>query len=401
MKTIALINFSLEGHHLSFVRTFAKILLEQGNRVICLVPQPQKITEWIHEHADTHKNNLTGHEYNFQPRSRRAFGRFSDTIRVLDRWRYDAQLIKKVQRDHQVTVDLVFYAWVDSHLSGYLHPLVLNSFFPFKWSGLYFHPYHLRQEQIFINRKASWRDHDSVFLSKNCIGVALHDIGLLKKFKSRIGKPVIHFPETADSTPPDFNFWLSAEIKKRANGRIIIGMIGCEKHKGALTMLRMIKYADPSKYFFAFTGILPRSTYNTDEWDEINNAVVQKPENVFFHFDSIPEGSAYNAVFCEIDISFLVYDNFISSSNRLTKAAIFEKLVLASNNYCVGEDVKQFALGVAVEPKNPDAALNGLKKLTQLIEQKKFPYQQWKTYRDLNSVAKLFDRFKEITTLLN
>ena len=128
--------------------------------------------------------------------------------------------------------------------------------------------------------------------------------------------------------------------------------------------------------------------------------IEEERENCFFKFEPIPEGSAYNAIFCAFDIPFLVYDNFISSSNRLTKAAIFRRLVLASNNYCVGEDVIRYNLEEAVTPKDPLAALKGLEKLRNRINKEDYPYEMWKIYQELNSEEKLFERFKEIITLV-
>src|SRR5206468_1653958 len=149
-------------------------------------------------------------------------------------------------------------------------------------------------------------------------------------------------------------------IKENANGRIVVGMIGCEKHKGTLTMMRMARYADPSKYYFAFLGILPQQTYSKNEWLEVEDFIASAKENCYFYFHPIPEGAAYNAVFSAIDIPFLVYEHFISSSNRLTKAAIFKKLVLASDNFCVGDDVRKYELGATIRPDDYNAALSGL-----------------------------------------
>ena len=122
--------------------------------------------------------------------------------------------------------------------------------------------------------------------------------------------------------------------------------------------------------------------------------------NCFFYFEQVPEGSAYNAVFCSFDIPFLVYDDFVSSSNRLTKAAIFQRLVLASDNYCVGEDVKTYRLGAAVRPQDPDATLQGLEQLKKKMEAGDLPLGEWKQYREMNSVAKLNGQFEKVVELL-
>lgn len=400
MKKIVLINVSVNGHHLSFARTFSKILLEQGYKVCCAIPEPDKVQNWVAENCREKLSFLSTVPY----KPENSFGngeKYRHTLHVLKRWKQDAGLIRKIEKESGEKTDFVFYAWVDYQLAQYIPAGILNKIFPWKWSGLYFHPYHLRQTDLFLNRKAVWRDMDAVFLSKNCIAVAIHDASIAQKFAKRIGKPVFHFAETADSTPPDYSYPLAAHIQEKAKERIVVGMIGCEKHKGTLTLMRAVKQADPQKYFFVFAGILPEHSYTKEEWWEIQQFIHSKPENCFFHFEPIPEGAAYNAVFSSFDIIYLVYDNFISSSNRLTKVAIFQRLVLASDTYCVGDDVRKYNLGLAIPPQNPEAVLQGLQKLRCRIEKKDFPFEQWKQYAALNSEEKLAESFREMLALLN
>jgi hypothetical protein len=400
MKTIALVDYTLAGHHLSFMRSFCRILIGQGNHVICVVPEVEKISSWVKTELPEKTEFFEGYEYENPTGLATKFGRFNNTVTALRRWRHEAVLLKKIEKNSSRKIDLVFYAWLDNQLAQYIPGKLLDLIFPWKWTGLYFHPYHLRRETKFLDRKASWRDFDSIFLAGNCIGVTVHDLGIVEKFSRRVGKPVIHFPETADATAPDENFTVAKTIRENAKGRIVVGMIGCEKHKGTLTLARLVRDVDPGLYYFAFLGILPQSTYTEKEWEEIQAFIAERRENCFFRFEPIPEGSAYNAVFCSFDIPFLVYDDFVSSSNRLTKAAIFHRLVLSSNNYCVGEDVKNYALGAAVQPMDVQAAKAGLESLRQQVREEKFPIKNWEEYRQLNSDEKLVERFGEVTALL-
>jgi hypothetical protein len=400
MKNIVLIDYSLTGHHLSFLRSFSKILLEQGHRVICIAPEVSKVKDWMDLNCESVAHRFHAAEYRHEPRSFKRFGRFNHSASVLQKWKFDASIIQSVSSDLKLKVDLVFYAWIDNQLTNYLPSFILDRVFPFKWSGLYFHPYHLRLEQKPLQKKANWRDWDAIFLSNNCKAITIHDQGLVKPFNKRIGKPVIHFPETADDSKPDFNYSIYKKIKSRAKGRKVVGMIGCESHKGTLTLIDVVLKADSKRYFFAFIGMLPQNTYNNQEWKKVEKFIQEDRENCFFHFHPVPEGSAYNAVFCSFDIPFLVYDNFISSSNRLTKAAIFERLVLSSDNFCVGDDVKKYKLGEAIPPKNVEAAIEGLDKIAKRIDSNDLPYDQWKLYRELNSNEMLYERFAELTRLL-
>jgi hypothetical protein len=399
MKNIVLINSSLQGHNLAFVRTFSKVLLEQGHSVYCIVPEPERISTWIAENCPGVLKNFKGYIYTVKLKKFK-FRQVGRTLEKLSKWRKEGELVKLTEQENKVKIDLVFYAWLDYQLATFMPQLILDLVFPYKWSGLYFHPYHLRKTNIYIDKKANWRDYDSVFLSKNCVAIAVHDQSIIEKFSKRIRKPVIHFPETADDSRPDLSNPHYIKIRQNAKGRIVIGMIGCEKHKGTLTMIRLAKIADPSKYYFVFMGVLPNETYTDEEWTEIQEFIHSANENCYFFFKSIPEGAAYNAVFCAFDIPFLIYSNFISSSNRLTKAAIFKKLVLASDNYCIGDDVGYYKLGEAVQPENYRSALNALEKLAEKINNNDYPVKEWEKYTWINSEEILKDRFREIIDLI-
>src|SRR5699024_4353327 len=118
------------------------------------------------------------------------------------------------------------------------------------WSGLYFHPTHLRLEDRSFKYKVNWRDWDAILLARNCAAVAVLDAGIQEGFQNRIGKKVIQFPDIADDSSPDMNYALAKEIKTKAAGRFIVGIIGCESHKGTLTLARVVQLADPKQFFF-------------------------------------------------------------------------------------------------------------------------------------------------------
>jgi hypothetical protein len=399
MKHIVLIEFTLVGHHYAFLQMFSEILLKQGHKVYALVPGAAKLGDAMRQLMPEKKDDFHAIDFKYEPRKQFPDSPIKNSISNLKKWHFEKQLVRGIEKQHGVKIDLVFYNWVDYQFSRYVPGFILDMVFPYKWSGLYFHPYHLRLEPQSLVTKANWRDYDSVFLANNCVAVTIHDTAIVDGFSRRIGKHVIHFPETATDTPPDYEYPLYKELMEKAAGRIIVGMVGCEIHKGTITMLRVAKLADPKKYFFAFLGVNQLFAYDEASKKELEDFVASAPENCFFKFESIPEGGAYNAIFCAFDIPFLVYNNFISSSNRLTKAAIFKRLVLASDNYCVGDDVRKFNLGEAVKPMDAEAAFEGLKKLTARIEAKDYPYEQWDTYCKLNSNEILDVRFREVISL--
>ena len=61
----------------------------------------------------------------------------------------------------------------------------------------------------------------------------------------------------------------------------------------------------------------------------------------------------------------MVYPNFTSTSNRLTKAAYFRKPVLASGGFILGELVEKFGLGITLGDQNLENAVAALTLLSK------------------------------------
>jgi len=231
----------------------------------------------------------------------------------------------------------------------------------------------------------------------------MHDEGMLEKFRQRIKKPVFLFPEIADSTPPNPQHILAERIREKAKGRTIVGIIGLEPYKGVLPLVRIAKIADPNLFFFAFTGVYkPQMLENLSvlEKEEIINFSEDVPENCIWQTGSLQEGEDYNSVFCSFDIIYIVYRNFYSSSNRLTKASIFHRLVLASNNGCVGEDVPSYNLGAVADENNIEEQLSKLDELRIRLQTDELPLQNWTIYANKHHTDRLPEKFDALLQLL-
>ena len=51
------------------------------------------------------------------------------------------------------------------------------------------------------------------------------------------------FAETADDTPPDIHCTIANDIKLKAKGRTVVGMVGLEWHKGGYTLYQLSQIA--------------------------------------------------------------------------------------------------------------------------------------------------------------
>jgi len=398
MKKIALVDHLDGGHHLAFMRLFAQALLELGHEVWVFYPYPDAVRGWVDTNHPNLTNNISYFEIslNDQP-ANKWFGRFTDAIRALRLWQQVGQQIKQAERLSSKKVDLVFFNWMDSFLANYLPLTIHRLVFKYRWSGLYFHPYHLRLEPESLNRRARFSSKDYLFTSPRCESVALHDAYISEKFSKRLnGRKVIIFPEVADDTSPDPNNELALSIKRYAKGRTIVGLIGLVAYKGLSTLIQVANIAESNRYYFLISGNLNIQKYTKDQQEIIQDYLKKSPENSFIYLKNLEEGLEFNSIFNCLDIPFIAYDNFISSSNNLTKAAQLRKKVVASKGYCIGEDVEKYGLGCTVIQGNAEQGLNAINQLSNELNLNLAEENLFEEYSKINSTRTLKFKFEEL-----
>jgi len=399
-KTIALVEIhsaKRPGHYKAFMSFFVQSLLNLGHNVLVLIPDKEAIDEWVQEHYPHHEGRYSSYEFVHQSKDYKRFGRFNTALKTLSAWINVKKHLRKIEQQEQHTVDLVFFNWLDSFLANYLSPHILDWYFPYPWAGLYFHPWHMRLYPQKLNPHPSLSEIDAALVSKKCQGITIHDEGILDIYKARLNnKKVVFFPEIADGTAPNPQFDLVAKIKEKAQGRTIVGMIGFMHYKGLNTLIKVARQANPDDFLFVFVGKWSRTggvSYTPERIQEANEFFDNPPEHCFVHLGFINEGADFNALFSSFDIPYLVYDSFPSSSNNLTKAAIFDKLVMASKGFCVGDDVEKYELGLTIEQGNVEESIKTLYKLQKRTHTLKPRFEE---YRKIHSKEVLEDKFSEI-----
>jgi hypothetical protein len=130
--------------------------------------------------------------------------------------------------------------------------------------------------------------------------------------------------------------------------------------------------------------------------------------NILFILQPLSEEDI-NQIYKEIDISYLYFYNYVSSNNLLTKAAYYQKPILANKDFCVGDTVKKFKIGLSVNGKMEES-VNALEflRLERLDfnvfdkAKKSFEYLKIKSFNALieqgkkqqfNSTIKTFEEF--------
>jgi glycosyltransferase involved in cell wall biosynthesis len=393
VKTVVLIDPYKGGHHLMYLRLFSKALLELGYQVIACASDCENLNKCLVEqleHSPELIQNFQTVEI-FEKPSIRLLDRISlQPLNVLSRWYQAKKTIGQVILSIGYEPDLVIFNWVDSYLSRYIPAFLIDIIFPYSWFGIFFQP---KLENVVDQRNFNFH---KIFQALYCKGVGVLDEDQQSKLQAQLNKRVMTFPDITDETRPDDNFFVVSDIINKAKGRKIIGLLGSlNKRKGLLTLLRASQQPDNDKYLFAFVGQLSQYMLKADELEYIQNLEKQNPSNCYFYFERIPEESQFNALVNTCDILFAAYENFPYSSNILTKASVFNKLLIGSNGYCIGKRIHQFQLGLTIEEGNVDQCSNAIYSLCDDLLSSSAPLNSnFEGYRKLNSNAQISCVFK-------
>lgn len=403
MKTIALIEIGNDGHRETYMRYFIHALLSLDCRVVCGIPDPDPVRLWVERELPEQAARVT---YCALPFFRDRFphsGRWQERLNAWYNWRHIHSRLQTLEQEQGLNIDLVFLNYLDPYLISYTPLALMQRLLPRKWAGLYCFPATLRLEPQLLQRPPGLPDRDYQMLAPNCRAIAFHDEDIRQAFSERIGKPVLYFPEIADLSAPETAQPLALEIREKARGRTVLGNIGLEKHKGNYELMRLAKLADPTDYYFVFTGRDDGTLYDflsPEQAAELRNFTGHLPENCLWAPAQFKDDAAYNAVLNAFDILYMVYTHFYGASNRLTKAVHFGKPVLADAAYCIGSTVRQYGLGETVPDTLPETLLDALGNLRQGIAQGNYPGHAWPQYLQDNSREALRRRFAELLELL-
>ena len=409
LKTVVILDAYWGGHHATYFKIFTEILVKIGYNVVAICPQSQEVIEWINLTCPERKDFLKVFHINninlehLKILNHLHLWRIYQATSALLHWLQAASIIKTITAKLKISPDLVFFPWLDSYLAYYLIPQVIDLIFPYKWTGLYFQPRHLRRKKKMPFLPSHPFPPHGLLCSKNCQSVNILDEGVVKKLQAVIkDKPFFVFPDFTDETLPDRGFPMLEKIQDQAKGKKIIGLFGSlEKRKGLLKFLEIIQTAIKEDWFFVCVGKLDTKSFTSQDLNAIDKIVSLNPENSFICFERIPDESKFNALVDICDILFTIYD-YPHSSNILTKAAVFEKLVISSNEFCMAERVEKFQLGVTVQKDDTAKSIEGLKCLILRQDLNGNQLQpNFEGYRKAHSNARIYEYFETILKSLD
>lgn len=332
------------GHFATQMQMFLSVLLQEGHRIIVLCPAPDQVLGWVEESMPAFRHLVY------------------TTFFSLDRDTLAAQ-IKRGSFRHYITgllrtaesstgwqVDIVFITWLDILLDGIGRAWWFRNNLSYPWTGLYFLPTYLRIRAVGIKGLARWFSVQTAVNSPFCRSLAVLDEGVQPALAaSAHGKPVLVFPDATDERLPEADLASIQEIRLRAAGRPIVGLLGVlERRKSLLTFLRAMAGTDPGACFYLVAGYLPWEAYSAAEQQELKDLMALDGGNGHFELRFIEDPVEFNAYVKVCDFLFMAYEDFYHSSGILSKAAAFEKPVIVSVGFCMDERVQRYRMGLSI-----------------------------------------------------
>ena len=223
------------------------------------------------------------------------------------------------------------------------------------WGGILFHPR--------VTDSMQSAAVERYFLCSNARGAVFLNPALVPVYRRILPKLFFEgVPDVTESAMLPGSFEMARELQARARGRSIVLQFGSlGPHKGIMDLLDVVRVADSRHYFFAIVGEIFWDSYAAEEAQKLRAFFSSPPENCYLHLGYLDDERQLNSLIHAADVLYSVYrGEFRDSSNTLTKAAVFEKPVVVSDQYLVGERVRKFRLGAAVESGDIKSILAGL-----------------------------------------
>ncbi len=204
--------------------------------------------------------------------------------------------------------------------------------------------------------------HEGWYALSAFVGMFFLDKNVCKHYQRKFPKlHVTYLPDITDTALPLTPESLVLDIKRRAAGRKIVflgGSIGGQKNLSR--WFEVITQANPTFWFFVQVGEIHHNTLTAEDTLALERVLASPIENLLIHEGYLPDERTFNAVIAASDLLFAVYRDFHISSNMLAKAAFFRKPLLVSDQYLMGERVRQYGIGLAVKEDDASAMLTGM-----------------------------------------
>lgn len=398
-KTVALIDPLWNGHHPMYFNQFTASFLRGGARVIGLCPDPAAARRNLLATGNPEGWKANTH-FHPLPTGKRSFfnGRFEgDPVRTFDRWRKAADALADAEAACGWRADLVYFPYLDSYLRFLPFPQVPDVILNRPWSGLYLRNHHHGESPTLRKSLRLLAKGDAILRSRTSLGIGVLDERFIRPLNQLTRRPVTAYPDVTEGGLPETEFPLATEVRTKAKGRKIVGIIGLERRKGFLTLLRTAALAREAglPIYFVCAGTYPPSDFTPAEQEEILGTAAGIASGTVdnLHFDPsagrIAAEADFNSLFASFDIAWAAYEKFQGSSGTLSKAALFEIPCIATAGECIGQRIERYQMGLTIAEGSALDALAALRRLTGIDSGAPLAEPLYQNYRDDHSLVRL------------
>jgi len=397
MKNIILVDPLVSGHHLSYIRLYYELFKELGCNVTILTPDVAGVGKYIDEFfADRGKNveiyelkrrRISKYEKKLLKKDGLRADLFKSYYAIKDFWDVREAIVTNNIKGQP----LICFLWLDTYLSKRLPAFWVDMILPHEFTGLYFHPC-----RAVARATDGQNNRDIHFLSPTLKSKKLRFVGVfdekaMHRLKEIYRRDVFDaLPDVAETYPPHLDDPLIAKITDWANGRKIIVLLGSlDRRKNPLAFFRAAKEST-GEYCFVCVGKLYPEWFSASELAELKEIASTCRDRLFFHDSYISSDEIFDSVISISSVLFAAYINFSSSSNMIHKAALHKIPIIVSGDHLMGEQVRDYELGAALDEVTPQSVL---KATTNLLENK-FTYG-FDRFVERNSREKLKEIIKQ------
>jgi hypothetical protein len=312
-------------------------------------------------------------------------------------WRY----LKLSRRLHQAEVsmgqkiDLVFFAPMDDWIKPNFGKKLFDWCFPFKWTGILTQMQAYDLDGLKLNVDPKYGEADYLLSSKNCLGVCTLDRFKSEALKSRVYKKVVVVPDVTVLSEPDFPQKLNENVRKLAKGRMVIGTLLLDGENPE-NFLELACLAPSDQYFFVYAGKLKTEHLSDVAKQYLQKLLSSNKNNYYLIFHELEGDWAVNDLLKAFDLLYLNDGNYQMPHSMLSKAAHFNKPVLASKNDMIGKLVSTFKTGITVNGEISESlsALSALR--LQMPFETSFDLGKFRNYSQLQSPEALREAWEMI-----
>lgn len=365
-KKLMLFDLSIYGHHPSYIQHFIEYWNKQnysGSLDIVVSPKFIQFHIDVVKMAQECRKNInfiaisTAEEAALKPRK----SGINRNIRAFQEW----SLLCKYATELQASKCLIMY------FDTCLLPLALGRKPPCKFSGIYFRPtFHYSNFSNYLpNKKQRLQQWREKFILKRVLSnshlqtlFCLDPLAIEHIKKLHAPAKVVYLPDPValdiDNLPLDN---LKQKLKIDSNRKVFLLFGALTGRKGIYQLLDAVMQLPQElcqKLCLLFVGEANAIDKALIE-AKIATACQEKPIQIITQYQFVPDCDM-QAYFQLTDIVLAPYQRHVGMSGILLLAAAAQKPVLTSNYGLMGEIVRQYRLGIAVDSTIPEQIAQGL-----------------------------------------